>query len=113
MQFTGSTRTGRAIEHAGRRLIPYSLELGGKDASTASATLTSTTGAKVPTGGHIDARFLSPTVLSNVEHSISAMPLGGRALNGAAIATASGCAAASRCARRGSSAIDRRRGGRR
>ncbi|UGT44049.1 aldehyde dehydrogenase family protein [Nocardia yamanashiensis] len=32
VQFTGSTRTGRAIAVAcGQRLIPYSLELGGKD----------------------------------------------------------------------------------
>ncbi|MFF0493179.1 aldehyde dehydrogenase family protein [Nocardia sp. NPDC004068] len=32
LQFTGSTRTGRAIATAcARRLIPYSLELGGKD----------------------------------------------------------------------------------
>lgn len=34
VQFTGSTRTGRAIAAAAaRRLIPYSLELGGKDAA--------------------------------------------------------------------------------
>jgi betaine-aldehyde dehydrogenase len=34
VQFTGSTRTGRAIaQQAGARLIPYSLELGGKDAA--------------------------------------------------------------------------------
>lgn len=34
VQFTGSTRTGRCIaERAARRLIPYSLELGGKDAA--------------------------------------------------------------------------------
>jgi hypothetical protein len=46
------------------------------------------------------------------EH-VAISPLRGRALNGAAIATASGCAAASRSARRGTSAIDRRRGGRR
>ena len=33
VQFTGSTRTGRAIaQRAAERLIPYSLELGGKDA---------------------------------------------------------------------------------
>ena len=33
IQFTGSTRTGRKIaQHAAERLIPYSLELGGKDA---------------------------------------------------------------------------------
>ncbi|SNR37234.1 betaine-aldehyde dehydrogenase [Haloechinothrix alba] len=33
VQFTGSTRTGRAIgKRAAERLIPYSLELGGKDA---------------------------------------------------------------------------------
>jgi betaine-aldehyde dehydrogenase len=32
VQFTGSTRTGRMVaEHAARRLIPCSLELGGKD----------------------------------------------------------------------------------
>ncbi|MCX6399340.1 MAG: aldehyde dehydrogenase family protein [Propionibacteriales bacterium] len=32
VQFTGSTRTGRAIaQRAGERLVPYSLELGGKD----------------------------------------------------------------------------------
>ena len=46
------------------------------------------------------------------EH-VAISPLRGRALNGAAIATASGCAAASRSARGGTSAIDRRRGGRR
>lgn len=34
VQFTGSTATGRAIaQHAASRLIPYSLELGGKDAA--------------------------------------------------------------------------------
>ena len=33
IQFTGSTRTGRKIaQRAAERLIPYSLELGGKDA---------------------------------------------------------------------------------
>jgi len=33
VQFTGSTRTGRLIaQRAGERLVPYSLELGGKDA---------------------------------------------------------------------------------
>jgi acyl-CoA reductase-like NAD-dependent aldehyde dehydrogenase len=33
IQFTGSTRTGRRIAwRAAERLIPYSLELGGKDA---------------------------------------------------------------------------------
>ncbi|CAM3589988.1 aldehyde dehydrogenase family protein [Smaragdicoccus niigatensis] len=38
VQFTGSTRTGRAIaEQAGRRLIPYSLELGGKDPAIVAA----------------------------------------------------------------------------
>jgi acyl-CoA reductase-like NAD-dependent aldehyde dehydrogenase len=33
VMFTGSTRTGRAVaEQAGRRLVPHTLELGGKDA---------------------------------------------------------------------------------
>ncbi len=38
VQFTGSTRTGRRIaEQAGRRLIPISLELGGKDPAIIAA----------------------------------------------------------------------------
>src|SRR5699024_7607967 len=38
LSFTGSTATGRKVaESAGRNLVPYSLELGGKDASIGCA----------------------------------------------------------------------------
>ena len=58
IQFTGSTRTGRRIaQRAADRLIPYSLELGGKDAMIVLADADLRTGGERSClGRHVQQR---------------------------------------------------------